>query len=235
MTRKMQISRYNHAHRQTSSKQVSLSALESLQFHCLNVAVSLLSKQDMQKILLNRAIQIEKTRLFKYLECCDDDFVATARKIKVISASQTELPPFPAEAKLVYTESEVDQHVFWRSYVVSRGTEEHSLEVFARWCKSGNIASNAIVNTFQITMSYRKKSGEAKITCAQWKGVPPVRNTQGRDRGMKNILRGVASDLGLRRTDTNLIGLMEMFYGRDVVHNWGSTNVGGGSFLDVVL
>jgi hypothetical protein len=52
--------------------------MESLQFHCLNVAVSLLSKQDMQKILLNRAIQIQKTRLFKYLECGDDD---AARKI----------------------------------------------------------------------------------------------------------------------------------------------------------
>jgi hypothetical protein len=188
----------------------------------------------MQKILLNRAIQIEKTRLFKYLECCDDDFVVAARKIKVISASQTELPPFPVEAKLVYTESEVDQHVFWRSYVVSRGVEQHSLEVFARWRKSGNMASNAIVSTFQITMSYRKQLGEVKITCAEWKGVPPVRNTEGRDRVMKNILRGVASDLGLWRTDTNLIGLMEMFYGRDV-HTWGSTNVGGGSFLDVVV
>ena len=187
----------------------------------------------MQKILLNRAIQIEKTRLFKYLECCDDDFIAAAHNIKVISASQTELPPFPAEAKLVYTESEVDQHIFWRSYVVFRGMEEHSLEVFARWRKSGNMASNAIVNTFQITMSYRKQFGEAKISCAEWKGVPPVRNTEGRDRGMKNILRGVASDLGLWRT--YLIGLMEMFYGRDVVHTWGSTNVGGGSFLDVVI
>jgi len=207
--------------------------MESLQFHCLNTAVSLLSKQDMQKILSNRAIQIEKTRLSKYLEDCDADFSASVNQIKVMAASQTELPSFPAEAKPVYIVSQVNQDVRWCSYVVSREIEEQPLQVFAWWRKSGNGASDVIVNKFQINMSYGESSGTAEIICSEYKGVPRVRDTLDCDQGIKNILTCVASDLGLCPTDTNLLRLIEMFYGSDVVRNWGSI-IGGRSFLDII-
>jgi len=46
--------------------------MESLQFYCLNTAVSLLSKEDMQKVLLGRVIQIESVSEPEILNMLDE-------------------------------------------------------------------------------------------------------------------------------------------------------------------
>jgi hypothetical protein len=211
--------------------------MESLQFHCLNTAISLMSDEEVNKILLKRRIQLEKTRIHKYLATCDDEFKAAASKIIVNSAFDSGLLKDVTAPNSQYDDIFECQHSS-SSYVVL-GREERCL-IARKWrrkCKPlwGNYHTAGTEYNFELSLTYGDTTGWAES-----KFLEPTDLEKGwvkwraRDCGLKKALIAVVNNLGVSGTDETLIKLMEMLFGADVVHKLG-VEQNGNSFSDIVI
>jgi hypothetical protein len=199
--------------------------MESLQFHCLSTAVSLLSEEDFEKILLYRRIQVENTRLSEYLATCDQDFKAKASKIKAIYVLGPGGITWP-DLDNTYIK-ELWCFIVARDYKVIGPEQEYDLKLLAWWheCKFGfydrGWPKEKEDHLCYLTLTYKDVSGRAIISFPSggWKLDGEEINEE--DHGFKARLKDIAADLGLSAEDKNLLRLMEMLFTKQLVQSWG--------------
>jgi hypothetical protein len=185
-----------------------------LKFQCLSTAVSLMSEEDFQKVLAIRQRQLEKTRIFEYVAGSENmQLKSAADKIKVISA------PEPQEwdwIESAWKNAEGPFHYFCtREYAVL--PEEFPLTISSLRYEYKSGPDKGI--QFQIAMKYKKSSADSVIVHVFNR---PYRGQEESDRGLKNLLRELATDLGIgpEERDKDLLALLELLFGETVAHKW---------------
>jgi len=137
--------------------------MESVQLHSLITAVSHLSDENLQKILQNRNIQLEKTRLSEYLAACDAPNLKKAESKVRVTSAYTSTVPGRGEPSHFYGHR-LERQGFWRSYMITRPEGEISLEVCS-WCHRHPHPEGGSEFVFELFASYGETEGSAETAC----------------------------------------------------------------------
>ena len=137
---------------------------------------------------------------------------SAADKIKVISA------PEPQEWDWKETEWNNEEEPFYyfckREYAVL--PEEFPLSISSLRYQGSSPHEDF---QYQIALKYKENSADSIIAYVL---EHPYRGQQELDRGLRNLLLELATDLGIamEEEDKDLLALMELLFGETVVHKW---------------